>query len=72
MCFFFKIVLIYYRVLRASQSCKERNTYRFIKLTFIQQKKNYIGLMMNKIKKYNDITLKLNITNSEVKRTVTW
>lgn len=57
MCFLFKIVLIYYRVLRASQSCKERNTYRFIKLTFIQKKKN---IMMNKIKKYNDITLKLN------------
>lgn len=70
MCFLFKIALIYYRVHRASQSCKERNTYRFIKLTFIQQKKNYI--MRNKIKKYNDITLKLNITNSEVKRIVTW
>lgn len=58
MCFLFKIVLIYYRVLRASHSRKERKTYRFIKLTFIQQKKTYI--MMNKIKKYNDITLKLN------------
>lgn len=58
MCFLFKIVLIYYRVLRASHSRKERKTYRFIKLTFIQQKKkNYIR--MNKIKKYNDITLKL-------------